>query len=246
MNTTGERTILVTNDDGILADGLVRLVRAARKYGEVWVVAPDDQRSAASHGISLHKSVDVLPAPGFPVEDVRAFACSGSPADCVRVGLLNIIPKKTDLVLSGINHGFNAASDIQYSGTLGAAFEARFQGVPAIAFSEGTDPCLEVPDAYLERMLEELIPLDPGPDRVWNVNFPTCPLSDLRGILRDRKVSRSMFYKDHYNVLCTLPGGGVRLMVEGDRVREGEEGTDMGALINNYISVGTVNNVGYL
>ena len=245
MITTGKRTILVTNDDGILADGLIRLARAALKYGEVWVVAPDDQRSAASHSISLHKSVDVLPVPDFPVEDAHAFACSGSPADCVRVGLLNIIPEKVDLVLSGINHGFNAASDIQYSGTLGAAFEALFQGVTAIAFSEGTDSCLEVSENYLERMLEELIPLDPGPDRVWNVNFPTCPLSDLRGILRDRKVSRSMFYKDHYNLLCELPGGGVRLMVEGDRIHEGEDGTDMSALINNYISVGAVNNIGY-
>ena len=111
------KKILITNDDGIRADGIIRLARAAMKYGEVWVVAPEDQRSAASHSISLRDPVDVYPH-DFPVAGVRAFSCSGTPADCVRVGCLSVMPEKPDAVLSGINFGYNAASDIQLSASV--------------------------------------------------------------------------------------------------------------------------------
>nr|MCR5730858.1 5'/3'-nucleotidase SurE [Ruminococcus sp.] len=129
------RSILITNDDGILADGIIRLAKAAKEFGEVWVVAPDGQRSAAAHSISLHSPVDVYPH-DFPIDGVHAYSCSGSPGDCVRVGALSIMPHKPDIVLSGINFGFNVATDIQYSGTAGAAFEAAFQGIHAVSFSE--------------------------------------------------------------------------------------------------------------
>lgn len=239
------RKILVTNDDGIRAHGIVRLAEAAKEFGEVWVVAPDAQRSAASHAITLHDPIDVLPFADFPVEGVRAFSCSGTPADCVRVGSLYVMPEKPELVLSGINHGYNAASDIQYSGTVGAAFEAAFQGARAIAVSEGTGECLDVTNSYLPEILRELIDRDSGPDRVWNINFPTCALEECRGILRDREVSHGMFYKDHYIRLEELPGKGARVMVEGVRSTEAEPGTDMRALVDNYISIGIVSNVGY-
>ena len=117
------RTLLITNDDGIQADGLHRLAAAAREFGEVWVVAPDGQRSAASHSITLHSHIDVFPH-DFPVPGVRAFTCSGMPGDCVRVGALGILPRRPDAVLSGINDGYNAATDVQYSATVGAAMEA--------------------------------------------------------------------------------------------------------------------------
>ena len=141
------KKILITNDDGINADGLIRLVKAAREFGEVWVVAPESQRSAASHSITLHKPIDVYPCE-LKLEDdcgkvhsdsvqtvkgntdtkdsmalagddghrscnVHAFSCSGTPADCVRVGSLNIMPERPDVVLSGINYGYNACSDIR-------------------------------------------------------------------------------------------------------------------------------------
>ncbi|MCR4760978.1 MAG: 5'/3'-nucleotidase SurE, partial [Oscillospiraceae bacterium] len=96
------RSILLTNDDGIAADGLIRLARAAAGFGEIWVVAPDSQRSAASHSISLHSPIDVFPH-DFPVEGVHAFSCTGTPGDCVRVGSLNMMPHRPDVVLSGIN-----------------------------------------------------------------------------------------------------------------------------------------------
>lgn len=235
--------ILITNDDGIEAGGIIRLATAAKKFGEVWVVAPKDQRSAASHSISLHDHIDVYPH-DFPVDGVHAFSCSGTPADCVRVGSLSIMPHKPDVVLSGINHGYNVASDIQYSATAGAAFEGSFQGYLSIALSEEANDCHEVTDAYLCDILEELIPQKLGYGQIFNVNFPGCPLSDFNGILYDRKISHGMFYRDHYIELEKLPGNGVRLMVEGDYNEDAEEDTDFRAVVDNYISVSIVNNIG--
>ena len=238
------KRILITNDDGITSGGLARLAEAAARFGRVWVVAPDGQRSAASHSITLHSPVDVYPA-AFPVEGVRAFSCSGTPADCVRVGCLYVMPAKPDVVLSGINYGYNAASDIQYSATAGAAFEAAFQEIPAIALSEHAGPCHEVTDAYLAEVLERLLPVKPAPGEILNVNFPGCALRECRGILENRTVSDGMFYRDHYRIMEKLPGGGVRLMVEGVYNEECREGTDFRALVEGYISIGTVRNIGF-
>ena len=146
------RKILITNDDGISSDGLVRLARAALRFGEVWIVAPDGQRSAVSHSVSLRRSIDAWKT-DFPVPGVRAFACDGMPADCVRIGTLNIVPGGADAVFSGINYGYNLASDIQYSATAGAAFEAAFQGIHTIAFSEDASPLHEVTDRYLDEII---------------------------------------------------------------------------------------------
>ena len=235
------RKILITNDDGIKAEGLARLARAALKYGEVWVVAPASERSAASHSIALRSPVDVYPA-DFPVEGVHAFSCSGTPADCVRVGSISVMPYKPDVVLSGINFGYNTASDIQYSATVGAAFEAEFQGFRAIALSEGTGEH-EVTDRYLDEILAELIDKDPGRGRIFNVNFPQCTLEKCGGVLRDRKVSKSMLFEDGYKLLEELEHGGMRYMVDGRYREAAGEGTDLRAVLDGYVSVGVVNNI---
>jgi len=235
--------ILITNDDGILADGIIRLAAAAAEFGEVWVVAPERQRSAASHSISLHNHIDIYPY-DFPVKGVHAFSCSGTPGDCVRIGVLNLMPEHPTVVLSGINYGCNVASDIQYSATAGAAFEAAFWGCHAIAFSEKTGGRHEVTDAYLRDILRELLnqKLDYG--QILNVNFPGCALRECRGILRDRTVSRGSFFHDRYIEQEKLPDGGVRLMVEGEYNEEAEPGTDFRAVVDGYISIGVVNNIG--
>ncbi|MBO4901038.1 MAG: 5'/3'-nucleotidase SurE [Lachnospiraceae bacterium] len=237
------RKILITNDDGIESAGIIRLAEAALEYGEVWVIAPMHQRSGASHSISLHDPLDVIPH-DFPVKGVTAFACSGTPSDCVRVGSLSVMPYKPDVVLSGINLGFNVATDLQYSATVGAAFEAAFQGYRAIALSEHLNGCHEVTDAYLKEILDEYIDFDAGYGHIVNVNFPGCALSEYRGILRNTATSHSSIYYDHYNKVCDLDGGGVRYMIEGVLNLESEPGTDFHAVFDNYISVGIVSNVG--
>ena len=238
------RRILITNDDGITADGIIRLAKTAKQFGEVWVVAPAAQRSAASHSISLHDPIDIFPH-DFPVPGVKAFSCSGTPADCVRVGSLSVMPEKPDAVLSGVNFGYNVASDVQYSATVGAAFEAAFQGYRAIAFSEDFAELHEVTDRYLAEILEKLLDLPPVAGEIWNVNFPCCPLAECHGILWDRTVSQGMIYKDSYKEIEALPGGGVRYMVEGEYHAEAEDGTDYRALLDGYVSVGRVKNIGF-
>ncbi len=237
--------ILITNDDGIGADGLKRLAGAAVKFGKVWIVAPDSERSAVSHSITLRHSMDVFPVNDYPVEGVKAYSCTGMPADCVRVGSLSVMPVRPDVVLSGINKGYNMASDIQYSATAGAAFEAAFQGYHPIALSEGFDDIHEVTDRYLEEVLGRLLSEKTPAGHIHNVNFPSCRLSECRGILYGRSVSTGMFFRDHYNAVEELPGGGIRYMIEGVRAADAEEGSDFRAVLDGYVSVGLANNIGY-
>lgn len=235
------RKILITNDDGIDADGLVRLARAAVEFGEVWVVAPDSQRSAMSHSVTLRESIQAWKV-DFPVPGVHAYACDGKPADCVRIGVLNIVPGKPDHVFSGINYGYNVATDIQYSATAGAAFEAAFQKIHTIAFSEDACEIHEVTDRYLKEIIEELINKPLGRNQIWNVNFPGCKLEECKGILRDRTVSLDDFYKDRY-VETIVSEGRISYMVEGIRNYDALEGTDLKAILDDCVSIGVATNI---
>lgn len=237
------RKILITNDDGIDSPGIKLLAKTARKFGEVWVIAPDGQRSAASHSITLRNSMTLYEDKDFGVEGVHAFKTSGSPADCVRFGSRNIV-KDVDCVFSGINFGYNIGSDIQYSATVGAAMEAATSGIHAIAFSqdfEGNSGQV-VTEEYLEEVMEALIDKPLLDNQIWNVNFPNIPLNDCKGIVYDRSVARNSFFVDSYTEK-ELPDGGLELRVFGDRNEIAAEGTDFKAVLDGYISIGIVNNL---
>jgi len=126
---TDRPIILLSNDDGIRADGLQAVAQTLAAVGELWVVAPDRERSAIGHAITLDRPLRV--------EEVRPrwLAVSGTPADSVYLGTLHLLPRKPDLVVSGINNGYNLGSDIFYSGTVAAAVEGTIRGVPSIAVS---------------------------------------------------------------------------------------------------------------
>lgn len=235
------RKILITNDDGIYSDGIIRLARAAVELGEVWVVAPDSQRSAMSHSVTLRHSIEAWEV-DFPVPKVHAYACDGKPADCVRIGVLNIVPGKPDHVFSGINYGYNVATDLQYSATAGAAFEAAFQRVHTIAFSEDACEMHEVTDRYLKQIVAELIDKPLEINQIWNVNFPGCRLEECKGILRDREVSMEEFYKDRY-IETRVSEGRISYTVEGIRNYDASEGTDLKAILDDYVSVGIATNI---
>lgn len=236
------KKILITNDDGIDSDGLIRLAKAASKLGEVWVVAPESQRSAMSHSITLRHAIEAWEYNSFPVEGVHAYASNGTPGDCVRIGVLNIVPGKPDHVFSGINYGYNTASDLQYSATAGAAFEAAFQKIHSIAFSEDALEIHEVSDRYLEEIMAELIEKPLGINEIWNVNFPGCSLAECKGVLRDRTVSTDEYYEDHYDE-TVLADGRISYMVVGERNYKASEGTDLRAVLDNYVSVGIAKNI---
>ena len=227
------KRILITNDDGIRSSGIIRLVEAARALGEVTVIAPDREHSAKAHSISILEPVDFMPY-AFPVPGVTAWVCSGTPSDCVRVGLAYLLPQKPDLVLSGINCGFNIASDIQYSATVGAALEAAHQGIPAAAFSEPYNPDHSVTDRFLPDVLELL-------EEILNINFP---LTSCNGILTGRTVSSGSMFRGSYQLTERLPGGGLRLSAEWVPDDACDDGSDFQAVLDHYISIGVVRNIG--
>jgi len=233
------KTILITNDDGITADGIVRLARAAQAFGRVLVIAPEHQRSAASHSITIRETLDLKPR-DFPVAGVTAWACSGTPADCVRAGIFHLMAKNPDAVLSGINRGYNLGADIQYSATAGAALEAAHNGILSIALSEPDHGDHGITDTHLPGILAELLARQPVRNEIINVNFPyeTC-----RGILTDRAVSRDGMYQARYRVTEPLEGGGLRLALDGIRNESAEEGSDFRAILDGYISIGKVRNL---
>lgn len=242
LKTNKKMNILITNDDGIDTPGLRKLAEAAGRFGSVWVIAPDGQRSARSHCFTWKESVRVWQH-DFPVEGVTAYACDAMPADCVRLGVLTLLPQKPDFVFAGINTGYNISHDIQYSATLGAVMEARLWGIPAIAFSQGNVAFQDVVDRYLSEVMEECMnrPLDPG--QVWNINFPCCELADCKGIQWNVRVSDDRYYMDSYKEEETSDGTRAFRLV-ADRIWKGTEGTDLAAVIDNYIAVGKVTNIG--
>lgn len=231
---------LIVNDDSIHAPGIALLARAAAALGEVTVVAPEHQCSAMSQRITIEKPMVLRRYEDFPAPVKAAWSLEGMPADCVKAALCHLMPEPPDVVLSGINAGWNAGFDIVHSGTLGAAFEARMLGVPAIAFSNAHGASWELPEIYLMDLLRELTALPPPKNAVWNVNFPGCELDACKGILRDRIVApaplfREWFRQEEQEGVTTLTLTGVPL-APGESV---PEGSDFEALLEGYISVGT-------
>ena len=127
------KIILVTNDDGIFAKGIASLVSVASSFGTVLVVAPNKPQSGMGHAITIADPLRLSPYNGF--EDIEAYSCSGTPVDCVKLGIFEVLKSKPDLILSGINHGENSSTNVLYSGTMSAAIEGAMEGVPSIGFS---------------------------------------------------------------------------------------------------------------
>ncbi|MBO4928522.1 MAG: 5'/3'-nucleotidase SurE [Clostridiales bacterium] len=241
--------ILITNDDGIASDGLFRLAKEAAKWGEVWVVAPDSQRSAASHSLTIGDPLEVCPV-DMPIERVKAFSCSGLPSDCVRLGSKYIMPEEPDVVFSGINNGYNVGTDIQYSATVGAALDAAMCGYPAVAWSEGfmgderqSASGHQVTDLYLPIIMEEILKQDLVPHQVININFPDCPIDTCKGVLRNRKVSMGNPYVDIYRLREEREDGSKQFTIHWVDRNHADEGTDLRAILDGYISIGIVNNI---
>ena len=173
--------ILVSNDDGVQSPGLHLLADRLAESHEVWVVAPAEEQSAKSHSLTMHKPLRIR-----EVEE-RRFSVSGTPADCVYIGIHHIVTELPDLVVSGINNGSNLGGDVHYSGTVAAAREAVLQGVPAIALSleRGSgDRTLhwETATHFAARIVQTAQHEGPGPAGLLNVNVPNLPLNEVKGM----------------------------------------------------------------
>jgi 5'-nucleotidase len=234
--------ILVTNDDGVEAPGLIALAKAFQPYGKVTILAPDRNWSGSGHVKTLHRPLRVKKM--LLHDGTEALASDGAPSDCVALALLGLLEDSVDYVISGINPYPNLGHDLTYSGTVTAAMEAVISGVPGIAVSldgprngqSGIDytTAAKVATRVFENLLVHHLP----PYTLLNVNIPYLPEKELKGfritrqglrIYRDALVSR----KDPWGVPYYWIGGEAPIGVP-------EEGTDIGALAEGYISVSPV------
>lgn len=235
MNNKERPLILVTNDDGITAPGIRTLIKVMNEIGDVVVVAPDSPQSGKGHAITLDSILECNPITvddGLQIE----YSCSGTPADCVKIAVNEILNKKPDLCVSGINHGSNSSINVVYSGTMSAAVEAGIEGIPAIGFSlldYSWKANFEILEPFIKKIVLQV--LDKGlPDGiVLNVNLPKT--ETIKGIkicrqaranwIEEFEKRQSPMGKEYY----WLTGKFVNL-------DKGED-TDEHALENDYISV---------
>jgi 5'-nucleotidase len=186
--------ILVTNDDGIHAPGLVAMEAIARSISDdVWIVAPSEEQSGAGHSLTLSK-----PLRYRQIEKQR-FEVTGTPTDCVVMAVRKIMPAMPDLVLSGVNRGQNIADDVTYSGTIAAAMEGTTLGLKSIAMSQvtgmhGNGESFAVAAQHGAGIVKKLIGMDFGPGVLMNVNFPDCRPDDVGGIDITRQGKRDQSF----------------------------------------------------
>jgi 5'-nucleotidase len=235
--------ILVTNDDGVTAPGLLALAQEMRQLGTVSVLAPDRNWSASGHVKTMHRPLrvwEVLLADG-----TAAFTSDGAPSDCVAVGLLGYIPTRVDLVVSGINPNANIGHDVTYSGTVTAAMEAVIGGVAGIAVSlhspENHRGKLDYgPAARVARkIVEQLAHRGLQAQTLLNVNIPYLADDQIKGIMVTRQGLR--VYRDRLDKR-TDPRGKPYYWIGGESpTAVPDEGTDFGALAMGYVSVTPLN-----
>ena len=188
-----EKLILVTNDDSVSAKGIHSLVEVAAQFGRVVVVAPDKPQSGMGHAITIGHPLRLQKNNLFG--SIEAYACSGTPVDCVKLAIYELFKGKPDLILSGINHGENTSTNVLYSGTMSAAIEGAMEGIPAIGFSLANfapDADFSATKYYIEQVLTLFFQNGLAPNTCLNVNIPDLPLDQIKGILQEHQPEKSI------------------------------------------------------
>ena len=229
--------ILLTNDDGIHAEGLASLERIARTLSDdVWVVAPETDQSGFAHSLSLSEPLRMRQI------DDRHFALRGTPTDCVIMGVRKLMPEPPDLILSGVNSGSNVADDVTYSGTIAGAMEGALLGIRSIAVSQAYNVQekqrvvpYETTEALAPGLFERLIGFPMPAGTFLNVNFPNCPPDDVAGtiVTAQGKYVHGLWIEERADGRG-LPYYWLRF---GRQTAEMKPGTDMAALNDRSISV---------
>ncbi len=224
-----KKVILVTNDDGIRSEGLVKLAGALGRLGLVYVVAPDRERSAASHSLTLHRPLRVHEVAK------RRYAVDGTPTDCVTLAVNGIIPARPDIVVSGINHGGNLGEDVSYSGTVSAAMEGTLLGIPSVAFSLAGRDAFDFSAAapFAARIVRHVFKHGLPADTLLNVNFPAAKA--MKGYRITTLGKR--FFSDVV-IEKVDPRGKKYYWIGGDMARwEGGKEADFQAIKDRFISI---------
>ena len=233
----GTMRILICNDDGIMAPGIIALAQALTEIGEVTVAAPNGERSAASNSITLSSPLRVQKVK-FPVEVKNAFSISGMPADCVKVALSNLVDQKPDLVVSGINRGPNMCVDVFYSGTVAAAFEGAFKGILSVAVSLDSfdaNADFNVAAAWAKKCIKKLVEADVPKERVYNINVPALNEGEIRGV-KLTKLGK-IDYREKY-LERKDPYGKPYYWIQGDPIIVNtDENCDINTVKSGYVSL---------
>lgn len=239
LYTMAKPLILVTNDDGITAPGLRALIRFMMELGEVVVVAPDSPQSGMGHAITIDntlyiKKIKVDLENGANEE----YSCSGTPADCVKLGLQELLGRKPDLCVSGINHGSNSSINVIYSGTMSAAIEAGIEGIPAIGFSlcdYSWNANFEASKEAVQKIVREALRNGIPNGVVLNVNIPKTDNKAPKGIKICRQARAN--WKEKFDKR-TNPSGKEYYWLTGEfELLDKGEDTDEYALSQDYVSV---------
>jgi len=229
--------ILISNDDGIHAPGILALIEVAREFGRITVVAPNSPQSGMGHAISVGKPLRINEE-SLTDDHLVGYAVSGTPADCVKVATGVIMDQQPDLIISGINHGYNSSVSAIYSGTLSAAREGALQGIASIGFSLGNyqhEADMTTAQAVARAVIAQALaqPLQPG--QLLNVNVPDVPLNELKGI---RVVRQAMGRWVEEFDERTDPHGRKYYWLTGNFALQDEgDDTDIHALRAGYASV---------
>jgi 5'-nucleotidase len=228
--------ILISNDDSISAKGIAQLVEAMKPLGELLVVAPDQPQSGMGHAITIHQPLRLKKSDQFP--GVEAYTCSGTPVDCVKLAIYEIIKDRPTILVSGVNHGSNAATNVLYSGTMSAAVEGAIEGIPSIGFSlldHAWNADFEAAGHYASVITKSVLENNLQTGVCLNVNIPKGKLSELNGI----KICRqgSAHWSDSFDKRKDPSGGSYFWMTGNFSSTDKGQDTDMWALENNYVSV---------
>ena len=221
--------ILISNDDGYKADGIIQLAKSLSEIAEVIVVAPSENKSAASSSLTLGK-------PLKPIQiEKNVYAIDATPSDCVHLALCGFIKESIDLVVTGINFGANLGDDVIYSGTVAGAIEGRFLGLPSIAMSLASWECKHFDTAgEIAKLLVAQINKAPlANNTIINVNVPDIPMTEINGIKSTRLGNR---HKSEPSIQ-DLKNPSLYWIGENGKEADNGEGTDFHAVSNNFVSV---------
>lgn len=228
--------IFITNDDGISAKGIKSLIEVAEKHGDVLIIAPDKPQSGMGHAITVNHPLRLDKSVLYG--HLNTFSCSGTPVDCVKLGIYEVMHKKPDLIISGINHGENTSTNVLYSGTMSAAVEGAMENIPSIGFSLANfdaDADFSTAQYVADKIISAALK-DKFPDHVClNVNIPAISIEKLKGI----KIARQAhaFWADRFDKRLDQFGKPYYWLTGEFTNNDKGEDTDLNALQNGYASV---------
>jgi 5'-nucleotidase len=227
--------ILLTNDDGIYAPGIAALRSSVAGLGDVTVCAPDAERSAVGHSITLDRPLRVREI--YVGNVFLGYGIDGSPADCVKIGVREILKNPPDLILSGTNLGANVGINVLYSGTVAAALEGAILGITSIAVSLAASkkPDFALAGRIAGKVVGQIVAMGPRKASLFNVNIPSCAESEIKGVRVAPQCTVS--YDDGF-IVRTDPRGGKYFWMTGELQKERvEAGTDTALLAEGYVTV---------